>query len=679
MAMKRIAAMLLTLVLLLSCVGCAQDGRKEPGAEKADLGLTAEVKPATDFTAKANAAVYDELDFDDKQEYEFATRGLIDAPETLELKDEDGKILWSQEAYAFLDDYEKAPDSVNPSLWENTKNNHAYGLFEVTDGIYQVRGYDMANLTVVKGDTGWIVFDTLMSVECSQAAMQLIEKNLGKFPVKAVIISHSHADHFGGIAGVMAKEDKADETLSIEDQLASGKIPVITPVGFTEHSVKENVYAGKGMGRRSNYQYGILLTPGVTGKLAQGIGMGQSTGTVSFMTPSYEITQSGEKLTIDGVELEFQLTPGTEAPAEMNTWLPQYKALWMAENCTGTLHNLYTLRGAEVRDANSWARYITEAQSLFPDAEVVFQAHNWPHWGKETVNEYMTNTAAIYKFIHDQTLLYINEGYTSTEIASMIRLPEELEKVWYTRQYYGTLKHNVKAVYQKYMGWYDANPIHLDELTPSEYAKKLVEYLGDTDKVLEMAHADYEKGEYQWVAQITNTLVFADPENKEARYLCADALEQLGYQAESGAWRNAYLVAAFELRNGTGLYPKAAQLGVGTTAQGMDAQTMLDYMGIIMDTEKLQNRSFTINLKLTDGDDYLLKIHHGVLLYYKDALSDEADLTISTPRIGILAITSGNQENIDKLINVEKGDKALFQAFCDSMAAFDLYFNIIEP
>ena len=422
--------MLLTSVLLLSCVGCAQDGRKEPGAEKADLGLTAEVKPATDFTAKANAAVYDELDFDDKQEYEFATRGLIDAPETLELKDEngtilwsqeayaflddyekapdsvnpslwentmalkldddddkqeyefatrglidapetlelkdeDGTILWSQEAYAFLDDYEKAPDSVNPSLWENTKNNHAYGLFEVTDGIYQVRGYDMANLTVVKGDTGWIVFDTLMSVECSQAAMQLIEKNLGKFPVKAVIISHSHADHFGGIAGVMAKEDKADETLSIEDQLASGKIPVITPVGFTEHSVKENVYAGKGMGRRSNYQYGILLTPGVTGKLAQGIGMGQSTGTVSFMTPSYEITQSGEKLTIDGVELEFQLTPGTEAPSEMNTWLPQYKALWMAENCTGTLHNLYTLRGAEVRDGAAWASYITEATFPF--------------------------------------------------------------------------------------------------------------------------------------------------------------------------------------------------------------------------------------------------------------------------------------------------------------------------
>lgn len=472
MAMKRIAAMLLTSVLLLSCVGCAQDGLKEPGAEKTDLGLTAEVKPATDFTAKANTAVYDELDFDDKQEYEFATRGLIDAPETLELKDENGTILWSQEAYAFLDDYEKAPDSVNPSLWENTKNNHAYGLFEVTDGIYQVRGYDMANLTVVKGDTGWIVFDTLMSVECSQAAMQLIEKNLGKFPVKAVIISHSHADHFGGIAGVMAKEDEADETLSIEDQLASGKIPVITPVGFTEHSVKENVYAGKGMGRRSNYQYGILLTPGVTGKLAQGIGMGQSTGTVSFMTPSYEITQSGEKLTIDGVELEFQLTPGTEAPAEMNTWLPQYKALWMAENCTGTLHNLYTLRGAEVRDGAAWASYITEAISLYgKEAEVTFQSHNWPHWGNNVVNDYMVNTAAVYKFINDQTLTYINQGYTSDEISNMIELPEALNKIWYTRQYYGTVAHNAKAVYQKFMGWYDSNPVNLNPLTPSDSAK----------------------------------------------------------------------------------------------------------------------------------------------------------------------------------------------------------------
>ena len=636
-----------------------------------------EIEDATAITAEKNAEWYEKLDFSDRREFANAERGWLDNAEGRIIDGEDNRSAWDLQSYGDLN--RDAPDTVNPSLWRNTQLNAKAGLFEVCDGIYQVRGFDMANTTFIRTDHGWIVFDVLMCKENMKAAKELMEERFGPLDIKAVLYSHSHVDHFGGVEGIITREQVADATLSLKKQLASGKTPVLAPAGFLKHAISENVYAGIAMARRAQFQYGTVLDKGEKGALSVGIGMGQSTGTVSLIAPTYEIGEDVPKLTIDGLEIEFQLTPGTEAPAEMNAYFPKYRALWMAENCSGTMHNLYTLRGAEVRDANGWARYITEAQSLFPDAEVVFQAHNWPHWGKETVNEYMTNTAAIYKFIHDQTLLYINEGYTSTEIASMIRLPEELEKVWYTRQYYGTLKHNVKAVYQKYMGWYDANPIHLDELTPSEYAKKLVEYLGDTDKVLEMAHADYEKGEYQWVAQITNTLVFADPENKEARYLCADALEQLGYQAESGAWRNAYLVAAFELRNGTGQYPKAAQLGVGTTAQGMDAQTMLDYMGIIMDTEKLQNRSFTINLKLTDGDDYLLKIHHGVLLYYKDALSDEADLTISTPRIGILAITSGNQENIDKLITVEKGDKALFQAFCDSMAAFDLYFNIIEP
>ena len=653
------------------------------GAEKADLGLSADVKPATDFTAKANAAIYDELDFDDKQEYEFATRGLIDAPETLELKDEDGKILWSQEAYAFLDDYEKAPDSVNPSLWENTKNNHAYGLFEVTDGIYQVRGYDMANLTVVKGDTGWIVFDTLMSVECSQAAMQLIEKNLGKFPVKAVIISHSHADHFGGIAGVMAKEDKADETLSIEDQLASGKIPVITPVGFTEHSVKENVYAGKGMGRRSNYQYGILLTPGVTGKLAQGIGMGQSTGTVSFLTPSYEITQSGEKLTIDGVELEFQLTPGTEAPAEMNTWLPQYKALWMAENCTGTLHNLYTLRGAEVRDGAAWASYITEAISLYgKDAEVTFQSHNWPHWGNNVVNDYMVNTAAVYKFINDQTLTYINQGYTSDEISNMIELPEALNKIWYTRQYYGTVAHNAKAVYQKFMGWYDSNPVNLNPLMPSDSAKKWVEYLGDVDNVLQMAKADFDKGEYQWVAEVTNTIVFADPTNTDARLLCADALEQLGYQAESGPWRNEYLTAAQELRHGNANFT-ASTKSTGDMVKVLSAPMLFDYMAIVMDKQALADRDFTMNVILPDvGEQHMLRVKNGVLLVYADTLSDDADVSITCPKNALFAILTNNQETVAKAVKVE-GSAELLTLMMENMNQFPITeanpFNIIEP
>ena len=668
------------MVMLLSCAACAL---AEGSGGQTALGLTAEVKPATAYTAQANAAVYDLLDFNDRQEYGFATRGLIDAPEMLELADENGTIIWSQAAYAFLDEYEEAPASVNPSLWENTKNNHVYGLFEVCEGIYQVRGYDMANLTVVRGDTGWIVFDPLMSVECSQAAMQLIEKNLGQYPVKAVIISHSHVDHFGGILGVMAEEDKADGTLSFEEQLASGKIPVIAPEGFTEHAVKENVYAGKGMGRRSNYQYGILLTPGVTGKLAQGIGMGQSAGTVSFLTPSYEISATGERLTIDGVELEFQLTPGTEAPAEMNTWLPQHKALWMAENCTGTLHNLYTLRGAEVRDGAAWASYITEAITRYgKEAEVTFQSHNWPHWGNKTVNDYMVNTAAVYKYINDQTLTYINQGYTSDEISNMIKLPEALEKIWYTRQYYGTVAHNAKAVYQKFMGWYDGNPVNLNPLTPCDSARKWVEYMGDTDKVLQMAKADFDRGEYQWVAEVTNTLVFADPTNADARLLCADALEQLGYQAESGPWRNEYLTAAQELRHGNANFTAATKSN-GAMIKALSAPMLFDYMAIVMDKQALADVDFIMNVTLPDvGEQHMLRVKNGVVLVYENTLSDAADVSITCPKDALFAILTNQQETVARIVRVE-GDAELLTLMMESMNQFPINgtnpFNIIEP
>ena len=396
--MKRFIAIFLMLVLLISCVGCAN----EAGSS---TDLTSDVKPASEYTKKINEEMYSILDFEDTTEAEFAVKGLIDAPEALELVDSNGRVIWSQKAYAFLDEYEKAPDTVNPSLWENSKNNHAYGLFEVSEGIYQVRGYDMANLTVVKGNTGWIVFDPLMSAECTQAAMQLIEKNIGDYPVKAVIISHPHVDHFGGITGVMSIEERADAKLSIEKQLSSGKIPIIVPEGFAEHATAENVYAGKAMGRRAAYQYGVFLEPGIQGKLAMGIGMGQSIGTVDYLAPSYEVCETGETITVDGVEMVFQLTPGTEAPAEMNTWFPKLKALWLAENCTGTLHNLYTLRGAQVRDGAAWASYLTETITLYGnDVEVVFQSHNWPHWGNSLINSYLVNTAAVYKYINDQTL-----------------------------------------------------------------------------------------------------------------------------------------------------------------------------------------------------------------------------------------------------------------------------------
>ena len=673
--MKKLTSLLLAMVLLLVSTCCAESLIDE-------LGLTTEPKPATAYTVEVNSAVYSQLDFADTSEYENAVRGLIDAPEVLELTDAEGNVIWSQAAYSFLDDYEQAPDTVNPSLWENTRNNHAYGLFEVCPGIYQVRGYDMANLTVIKGDTGWIVFDCTMCAETAQAAMQLIEKNLGSYPVKAVVISHSHADHFGGIGGVITAEDVADASLSIEEQITSGKVPVIVPEGFAEHAISENIYAGKAMSRRANYQYGVLLTPGVTGKMAQGIGMGQSTGTVTYFAPTYEIKETGTKLTIDGVEMEFQMTPGTEAPAEMNTWFPQFNALWMAENCTGTLHNLYTLRGAAVRDGAAWAKYITEAITLYGDeTEVVFQSHNWPHWSNEVAIEYLENSAAVYKFINDQTLTYLNQGYTSDEISNMIELPEALEKNWYTRQYYGTVAHNSKAVYQKYMGWYDANPVNLNPLTPTESAKKWVEYLGDTDEVLRMVKADFDKGEYQWVAEITNVIVFADPANEAARLLCADALEQLGYQAESGPWRNAYLTAALELRYRNQALNAAQSKGGGIVMQ-MTPAMIFDYMGILMDKETMANQDFTINVTLSDlKQQHVLHVKNGVLLVYENAHREDADVSITCPKNALLYILMNNVRALDGV--PMEGNAELITLFAQSMNQVPVQgtvpFKIIEP
>ena len=675
---KRIALALLGALLVMASVPTVAYAQEESteSTENTDT-LTPDKKPATTITKQINEDVYQVLDFDDTQEEEFAKKGFITAPDSLQITDDDGNVVWNMDNYDFVRDAD-SPDSANPSLWRNTKSNANYGLFQVSDDIYQVRGYDLSNMTFVRTDNGWIIMDCLASSDTAKAALELFKSEMGDIHIVAVIISHAHIDHYGGIQGVLTQDELADPSLSLDEQIASGKTAIIVPDGFENAVMSENVFVGTAMKRRSLYQYGSVIQPGEQGRLSVGIGLAVSQGEVGYLSPTF--TEEVFETTIDGVKVIFQLTPDTESPAEMNTYFPDKKALWLAENCTASMHNIYTLRGAEVRDANSWARYITEAQSLFgKDSEVVFQSHNWPHWGNDVIQEYMTNTAAVYKFMHDQTLLYINQGYTSTEIANMIELPEALNKVWYTRQYYGTLKHNVKAIYQKYMGWYDANPVHLDELEPTEYAKKLVEYLGDADKVLEMAKSDYEKGEYQWVAQITNTLVYADPENEQAKYLCADALEQLGYQAESGAWRNAYLVAASELRNGTDMYPPSAVTGSGSTAQQMDMQTTLDYMGIMLDSTKLADKSFTINLQVANDQNYLLKVHHGVLLYYPDEQDENADITITTKKAGVLAIAACNEDGISKLVESVEGDQELYKAFCESMTPLSLYFNIIEP
>lgn len=628
---------------------------------------------ATERTAQANVAWYDLLDFEDEKEKENALRGLIEAPESLVIYTEDGSVAWSIDSLGDLSG--EAPDTVNPSLWRNTQLNAYAGLFEVCDGIYQVRGYDMANATFIRTDNGWVVFDVLMCVEDMQAALELMEKHFGEIEVKTVLYSHSHIDHFGGVEGLISADQAADASLSLEEQLASGKIPVLAPEGFLEAAVSENVYAGTAMTRRAQYQYGTFLEDGAEGSLAMGIGIGQSVGTLSMIAPTYEITQETKSITIDGLEIEFQLTPGTEAPAEMNAYFPKYKALWMAENCTGTMHNLYTLRGAQVRDASEWAGYIMEACELYGDeTEVVFQSHNWPHWDEE-VKEYLINTASVYKYIHDQTLHYINMGYTASEIANMIELPEDLEQVWYTRQYYGTLSHNVKAVYQKYMGWYDANPVNLNLLEPTESAKKLVEYLGDVDLVLEKARADFENGEYQWVAEITMELVYADPENQEARNLCADALEQLAYQAESGTWRNCYLSGAKELREGNQAESSLELAGAGRLAASMTVEMLLDYIAIGTDGLAAQDDDFEMNLIVADTQESFYVMRKNGVLLYCESEENRADTTVTCARLQLMAAMIG--QGTDG-IQIE-GDSTVLQKLFGYMTAFAYDFNIIEP
>ena len=635
-------------------------------------------KGATDITAQKNAAWFDRLDFNDESEKENALRGLIEAPEALRILDDKNEVVWSISEYQNMAEVEKIPDTVNPSLWRNTLYNTYAGLFEVCDGIYQVRGFDMANITFIRSDHGWIIFDVLMSREDAEASMQLMEKHFGPIKVVAVLISHSHVDHFGGIEGVISREDVADHRLSLQDQLASGKVPVIVPEKFLRYAASENLYAGYAMGRRAQYQYGPFLPRCSTGKMSIGIGMGQSSGTISLFAPSYEV-RTDETITIDGIEIQFQLTPGTESPAEMNAYFPAYRALWVAENCTGTMHNIYTLRGAEIRDALHWAKYIMEADARFgAETDVVFQSHNWPHWGTDNIHAYLKNTAAVYKFIHDETLAYANQGYTPNELSTMIELPEKLDKIWYTRQYYGTLSHNVRAVYQRYLGFYCANPVDLNPLQPTETAAKWVEYLGDIDAVLDKAEADFAAGQYQWVAQLTREIIFADPENERAKNLCADALEQLGYQAESGTWRNCYLMGAMELRLGNRSLESKRTSGFLDMIKATTIEQFLDYMSIHNDTHASKDDDVILNLVVTDTDEiYRVERTSGVMLYHLiGAPAADAEATITCPRMQLIGTLLGAAQIAPDQIAGDAGAlKRLFKYHREFIATF----NVVTP
>lgn len=635
-------------------------------------------KKATSKTAEMNNAWLERLDFEDLSELENAKRGCIKSTPDLIIRNEKGEEVWNMADYKFLYDEGAAPATVNPSLWRNALCNVRSGLFEVVpEKIYQVRGYDMANMTFIKTPNGrWILFDVLMGNAVARAALNLFKEQIDSKPsIAAVIISHSHIDHYGGMAEVLKGCDVADKTLPLEEQMKNGKTAVIVPAGFIKHVISENAYCGAAMKRRANYQYGAYLPKGVTGRMAMGIGMGQSVNDViGLANPTFEVTETQE-YDLDGLRVTFQITPGTEAPAEMNAYFHDYQALWMAENCTGTLHNLYTLRGAQVRDAEAWCDYILESQQKFgKDAQVVFQSHNWPHWGNAVINEYLENTASIYKFIHDQTLHYVNLGYTSTEISNMLQLPKKLDRVWYTRQYYGTLSHNIKAVYQKYMGWYDANPVNLNLLPPTETAKKVVEYMGDAQRVLNLAREDYAKGEYQWVAQVTKELVFADPSNMEARRLCADALEQLGYQSESGTWRNAYLTGAMELRAGTPAPQNFSTISaINQLIAGGTIDMLFEYAAIVNDSHELQDQDVVVNFNI-NGEKCCVVRRSGVVLTYKGENRDGADATVTGSRSGLYNYFTGNYSGL----TVTGNNEAVISLMPKTLES-PFNFGIIEP
>ncbi len=556
-----------------------------------------ESKEPTSFTIEKNRAVLLELPFDDQQDFMDASHGFIGTDENLVIRaSQDKWIVWDLHTYGFITG-DQEDKSVNPSLWRQARLNMNHGLFRVAERIYQVRGYDLSNMDIIEGNSGLIIVDPLFSKETAHAALNLYFKYRPKKPVVAVIYTHSHADHYGGVKGVVKEAD-----------VKSKKVSIYAPKDFLEAAVSENIYAGNAMARRAQYQYGPLLPRGVKGQLDAGLGKNLSMGEVTLIPPTHEISQTGEKITIDGVEIIFQMAPDTEAPSEMILYFPQFKALCIAEDATHTIHNLYTLRGAKVRDAMAWWKTLNQSVELFGDnVEVLFGQHHWPIWGKAKIIDFLESQRDLYKYLNDQTLHLLNNGHTMNEVGRLLTLPKSLARKWFNRGYYGSVSHNAKAVYQRYLGWYDSNPSHLNPLLPTASSKKYVEYMGGADAVIEKASEDFNKGEYIWVAEAMNHVVFADPTNERARHLEADALEQLGYQQENATWRNEYLMGAYELRNGVKTVGPTTVSKDSVRAMPLDMY--LDYLGICLNAKKAEDKTMAINLHISDTQqDYVLKL-----------------------------------------------------------------------
>lgn len=624
-------------------------------------------KPASAATVAAQRAVSAALPQDDGRDSEFASRGFIGTRSDPVIRNAQGKPVWNVAAYGFVSG--PAPDTVNPSLWREMTNLKRNGLFEVAPGVWQVRGFDISNMTVIKGATGWILVDPLTSRETAAAALELVNQQLGARPVVAVIYSHSHADHFGGVRGVVSEAD-----------VKAGKVAIIAPQGFTEETASENVMAGAAMARRANYQFGVGIVPGAQGQMGSGIGMAASAGEITLIEPTDIVSRTGETRTVDGVPLEFQIVSGSEAPAELNVFIAPQKVFLSAEMSTCSLHNILTPRGAKVRDAHAWAGFLDEALRLYGSrAEADISSHCWPIFGQANVAGMLAGQRDNYRYLHDQTVRLMNKGETPTEIAEQLKQPAALAAQWYNHGYYGTYSHNAKAIYQFYLGWYDANPANLNPLPPAPRAQKYVAAMGGTRKVLGLARKAMAEGDYRWSSDLLSQLVFADPGNAQARALLADSYEQQGYQAESAIWRNQYLVAASELRKG--YTPRGATTQSADMIAAVPTALLLDSAATRFDPAKLLGRKLAFNLVMPDRKETAGVELTGTAMIGRIMPQDAPTATLTAPRrmlLGLMFLKLPLEQLEAAGLKVD-GDREAVKAWLEALDPVSPGFNIVEP
>lgn len=615
------------------------------------------------FIRQANAALKSRLAFHDTADFDSAQRGFLGTLEDSAIRNDAGEVVWDAASYDFLD--ADAPASVNPSLWRQSQLVARHGLFEVSEGLYQVRGLDLSVTSFIEADTGVIVVDPLLTEETGKAALGLYRAHRGDRPIVAVIHTHSHIDHFGGVFGMVTQE-----------QVDAGEVQIVAPEGFVEHAIAENVYAGTAMSRRSGYMYGASLARGPLGQVGAGLGQTTSTGRAGLIVPTLEIHETGEAHTFDGLDIEFQMAPGTEAPSEMHFYIPKYRALCMAENATHTLHNLLTLRGAVVRDPHVWSQYLTEAIQRYADrTDVVFASHHWPTWGTENVRSFLAVQRDLYGFLHDQTLRMINKGMNGAEIAEAIELPPALERAWSTHGYYGSVSHNVKAIYQRYMGWFDGNPARLWPHPPEALAERYVAAIGGVERVIDLAQQAYDSGDFRWAATLLDHAVFAEPGNSRAKDLYADTLEQLAYGSENGTWRNFFLSGATELREGNFGTPLSAN--TPTVLAQLSPEQVFDAIAITVDGPRAWDLELAFDITFSElARSFHLTLKNGVLIYLEREPEGDASLHLTVTKARLIGLLGG--DNSPEGLTIE-GDRGVLTELIGVLDPGDPRFNIVVP